>query len=230
MLIDWFTVGAQIVNFLVLVVLLRRFLYRPILAAIDQRESKISGEIADADAKKAEALRERDTFAQKNSEFDTQRDALMAKVTADASGQRKRLLDSVRHEAETLRTTQQDALQAENRRLGDEITRRAEAEIFAISRKALSDLASADLEDQIVKVFVRRLRGLSKDDRDALQAAFRAASDPLTVRSAFDLPPSSRAEIEKVVHELVETDAKIHYETAPGIVSGIELSASGWKV
>ena len=55
MLIDWFTVGAQIVNFLILVWLLKRFLYKPILDAIDAREKRIAAELADADTKKAEA-------------------------------------------------------------------------------------------------------------------------------------------------------------------------------
>jgi F-type H+-transporting ATPase subunit b len=52
MLIDWFTVGAQVVNFLILVWLLKRFLYKPILHAIDERERRIAKELADADTKK----------------------------------------------------------------------------------------------------------------------------------------------------------------------------------
>ena len=60
MLIDWFTVGAQALNFLILVWLMKRFLYKPILAAIDAREKRIAAELADADAKKAEAQKERD--------------------------------------------------------------------------------------------------------------------------------------------------------------------------
>ena len=60
MLIDWFTVGAQALNFIILVWLLKRFLYKPILNAVDAREKRIAAELADADAKKAEAQKERD--------------------------------------------------------------------------------------------------------------------------------------------------------------------------
>jgi len=56
-LIDWFTVGAQALNFVILVWLMKRFLYKPVLAAIDVREKRIAKEIADADAKKADAQR-----------------------------------------------------------------------------------------------------------------------------------------------------------------------------
>lgn len=60
MLIDWFTVGAQVFNFLVLVWLMKRYLYQPILHAIDTREARIAAELSDADAKKADAQKERD--------------------------------------------------------------------------------------------------------------------------------------------------------------------------
>jgi F-type H+-transporting ATPase subunit b len=66
MLIDWFTVGAQVLNFDILVWWLKRFLYRPILNAVDARETRIAGELADADAKRAEAQKERDEFHRKN--------------------------------------------------------------------------------------------------------------------------------------------------------------------
>src|ERR1035441_4382574 len=75
MLIDWFTIGAQALNFLILVWLLKHFLYKPILNAIDAREKRIAKELADAAAKKAEAQKEQDEFQKKNEEFDKQRAA-----------------------------------------------------------------------------------------------------------------------------------------------------------
>jgi F-type H+-transporting ATPase subunit b len=66
MLIDWFTVCAQALNFLILVWLMKRYLYKPVLAAIDAREKRIAGELTAADAKKADAQKEHDTFQQKN--------------------------------------------------------------------------------------------------------------------------------------------------------------------
>ena len=93
MLIDWFTVGAQALNFIILVWLLKRFLYKPILNAIDAREQRIAAELAAADAKEAEAQKERDEFHHKNEEFDQQRATLLSKATQEAKAERKRLLD-----------------------------------------------------------------------------------------------------------------------------------------
>ena len=144
MLIDWFTVGAQALNFIILVWLLKRFLYKPILNAIDAREKRIAAELADADAKKAEAKQERDEFQHKNEEFDQQRAALLSKATDDANAERQRLLDDARKAADALSAKRLEALRSDANNLNQAIRRRTEQEVFAIARKALTDLAASE--------------------------------------------------------------------------------------
>src|SRR5580700_624339 len=117
MLIDWFTVGAQALNFLILVWLMKRFLYKPILNAIDAREKRIATELADADAKKAEAQKERDEFLQKNREFDQQRAALVSKATEEAKTERQRLVEEARKAADALSVKRQETLRNDARNL-----------------------------------------------------------------------------------------------------------------
>src|ERR1700688_2249451 len=102
MLIDWFTVGAQVLNFVILVWLMKRFLYKPIIHAIDAREERIATELADGAAKKAEAQKERDEFQHKNEEFDQQRAALLSQAADEAKTERQRLLDEARKAADAL--------------------------------------------------------------------------------------------------------------------------------
>src|SRR5271169_4113336 len=135
MLIDWFTVGAQALNFIILVWLLKRFLYKPILHAVDAREQRIAAELADADAKKAEAQKERDEFQHKNEAFDQQRAALLIKATDEAKAERQRLLDEARKAADLLSAQRQQALESETLNLNQAISRRTQEEVFAITRK-----------------------------------------------------------------------------------------------
>src|SRR5450631_2315268 len=145
MLIDWFTVAAQVVNFLILVWLLKRFLYRPILDAIDAREKRIATELADADAKKAEAQKERDEFQRKNDEFDQQRAALLSKATDEAKAERQRLLDEARKAADAASSRRRETLKSDALNLHEALRRRTQQEVFAIARKTLSDLATTSL-------------------------------------------------------------------------------------
>src|ERR1039457_4038510 len=148
MLIDWFTIGAQALNFLILVWLMKHFLYKPILNAIDTREKRIAKEVADADAKKAEAQKERDEFQHKNEEFDQQRAALLTKATNEAKAERQRLLDVARQTADALAAKRQEALRSEQQSLSEALSRGIREEVFAIARKALADLATASLEER----------------------------------------------------------------------------------
>jgi len=230
MLIDWFTVLAQVVNFLILVWLLKRFLYRPILDAIDAREKRIAKELADADAKKAEAQKERDEFQHKNETFDEQRAALLSKATEVAKVERQRLLDEARQAADALAAKREEALRSEQQSLNEALSRRASEEVFAIARKALADLATAGLEERMAEVFTRRLREMDDKAKASLGAALKSASAPGLVRSAFELPAAQRAVIQTAVNETFSSDIHIRFETARGLVSGIELATDGQKV
>jgi F-type H+-transporting ATPase subunit b len=230
MLIDWFTIGAQALNFLILVWLLKRFLYKPILHAVDAREKRIAGELADADAKKAEAQKERDEFQHKNEEFDQQRAALLTKATEEAKAERQRLLDEARKAADALSAKRQETLRNDAQNLNQAISRRTQQEVFAIARKALTDLATTSLEERLGEVFTRRLGTMDGKSKASLGEALKAASEPALVRSAFDLPAEQRATIQNALNETFSAEIRVRFETAPDVVSGIELTTNGQKV
>src|ERR1700683_2777670 len=230
MLIDWFTVGAQALNFVILVWLLKRFLYKPILNAVDAREKRIAAELADADAKRAEAQKQHDEFQHKNEEFNQQRAALLSEATAEAKAERQRLLDDARKAADALRAKLGEALRSDANNLNHAICRRTEQEVFAIARKALTDLAATALEERMSEVFIRRLRTMDDNAKDGLGEALRTASQASLVRSAYDLPAPQRAAIQKALNETFSTEVHVRFETAPDLISGIELTTNGQKI
>ncbi len=230
MLIDWFTVGAQVVNFLILVWMLKRFLYRPILDALDAREMRIAKELADADAKKAEAQKERDEFQQKNEAFEQQHAALMKKATEEAKAEHSRLLEEARQAADALSVKQLESMRNDAHQLNQAISRRARQELFAITRKALMDLASTDLEERLAGIFIRRLGEMDEQAKKALVEAIETAPEPALVRSAFALPTAQRTLIQQALNKTFSKEVHIRFETLPDMISGIELITNGQKV
>jgi F-type H+-transporting ATPase subunit b len=230
MLINWFTVVAQAINFLILVWLLKRFLYKPILHAIDERAKGIAAQLAEAKVKKAEAQKERDDFQHKNEAFDQERAALLKKAEDEATAERQRLLGEARKDADLLRAKRQDALRTEQRNLKQEIIRWTQKQVFAITRKTLTDLASTSLEECMGDAFVQRLHALTGAPKEQLAAAFKTSNRTVSVHSAFDLTPPQRNAIESAVKDTFAPDAHVQFETAPELVSGIELSTNGQKV
>jgi F-type H+-transporting ATPase subunit b len=230
MLIDWFTIGAQALNFLILVWLMKHFLYKPILNAIDAREKLIAKELADADAKKTEAQRERDEFQKKNEEFDRQRAALLTKATDEAKAERLRLLEEARKAADALSAKRQESLINDAHNLNQALSRLTQKEVFAITRKALTELAAVSLEERLGEVFTRRLRGLDDKAKALFGEALKQNSEPALVRSTFDLPAAQRAAIQNALNETFSAEIHLRFETSPDLVSGIELTTHGQKV
>lgn len=230
MLIDWFTVAAQVINFLILVGLLKRFLYRPILDAIDAREQRIAAELAQADAKKAEAKSERDAFQHKNAAFEQQRATLMSQATEAAKAERQRLLDEARQAADALSARRMAALENDSHTLSQAIRRRTQEEVFAIARKTLADLASTSLEAHMAEVFIQRLRALDGAAKAGFAEALDSAAGPALVRSAFDLPEAQRAAIGNALDETFSASIQVEFVAAPELVSGIELATNGQKL
>ena len=229
MLIDWFTVGAQALNFLILVWLMKRFLYKPVLHAIDEREKRIAAELDEAATKKAEAAKERDEFQRKQAEFDQQRAALLKRATDEAAAERHRLLEAAGQAADAISVKRQETLRTEAQALGQDLRRRTKQEVFAVARKALADLASTSLEERLGEVFTRHLREMGGQDKARFADALKTAS-PALVRTAFDLPAKERATIQNALNETFSADVHVRFEVAPDLVCGIELATNGLKV
>lgn len=230
MLIDWFTVGAQTINFLILVWLLKHFLYRPVLDAIDAREKAIAATVAEAEAKQREAHSEQAQLARKNADFDAQRATLLADATAQAQAERDRQLAAVRSDADTQRAKSRSALEADYARLRADIARRARDEVLAITRKSLAELAGVTLEQQMCDMFMRRLRALDGAARDTLVAAVKAAHGQARCRTSGALSAPQQSALAAALGEVCASETTLAFDTAPQLISGIELAAHGYKL
>ncbi len=230
MLIDWFTVGAQILNFIILVWLMKRFLYKPILKAVDERDNLIATKLADAEINKIEAQKKNDEFTHKNAEFDLQRAALLSKATDEVKTERLRLLDEARKAAAALVAKQQETLMNEEHSLLQDFSSRTSQEVFAITRKAFKDLAGTSLEERLYEVFTCRLREMGDEVKTLLARALTTASGPMLIRSAFDLSEKQRTSIQNTLDETFSAEIHPRFETVPDLISGIELITNGQKV
>jgi F-type H+-transporting ATPase subunit b len=230
MLIDWFTAGAQALNFIILVWLLKRFLYKPVLSAIDAREQRIAHASAEADRQTSELQKSRDEFQAERKAFDDQRGALLAKAGLAAKAQGERLLSSARQAAESLTSKQNAALLVEATELSDRLARLAAAESLEIARSALKDLADVDLEERISGVFAHRLRGMDPKTREAFGMSLKRGEGVPVVASSFGLSDREKATIQTAVNETFSADIPLHFETSSRGIAGIELACGGQRL
>ncbi|MEO7524151.1 MAG: hypothetical protein ABIT58_08660 [Ferruginibacter sp.] len=230
MKINWFTVIAQVINFLILVWLLKKFLYTPILKAVSEREKKITDQINDADNKKSEAQKEQEDFRKKNEDIDRQKKSLLQKAIAEADAEKQKLIEEAKAAANVLRLNLDKATKDKQQQSNGEITRKIQKQVFAIARNALTDIASISLEEQSVNKFIERIKELKNDEKTQFLSAFKLSGEIVLVKSAFELLEKQKENITEAVSEILNTKTILQFKTAPEVISGIELSTKGYKI
>lgn len=229
MKVDLFTWGAQIVNFLILVALLRHFLYGRIVDAIDTRREKIASRWEEAENEKNQAAERAKEYEQKQSELENQRKELLAEAKAQADTRREELIDKARTEVDELRSQWHKALEQDQQAFMDDLRQAAAQEISKTMRRVLQDLADVDLQTQMVRLFVARLDD-SPEQNDRVRELAGAVDGSLTVRTSFDLSRQQENDIREAVHRSVEKKVNIEYTTSSDLLCGIELRANGQKM
>lgn len=230
MLIDWFTVIAQAVNFLILVWLMKHFLYKPVLAAIDEREKKIAAELASAAAKVAAASKEGADFQKKNQELADNRAALIKNATDEANTERDRLIEEAKKTAVCLVDKSRESLRLEVESQMQIVRKRIENEVYSISKRALKDLSGAEIDERILNVFLQRLKNLSADEKKNLSTALDTPKSIPTFRTSMILTSAQKALLTSALHEILPAAESPKFEVSGSMIGGIELVTEGQKI
>jgi F-type H+-transporting ATPase subunit b len=234
MAVDGLTVAAQVANFLILVWLLKRFLYQRVIDAMDRRQQQIEVLRQQAQADSDEARQEVQRFRRKNQELEEQRESKLAVASAEADTLRQERLDALRVEIEATRRTWLQQVEREREAFLGGLRDQAATRFLALARRSLADLANADLEAQMVATFLARLHGEPGGDARgalaAIAARCRAAGEPVIVSSGFDLAPELKRRITHTLHGDVGDDLAITYQISSDISCGLELSGGGRSV
>lgn len=230
MQIDWFTFGAQLVNFLILIGLLRRYLYGPVMDAMDEREHNINARLEDARERREAARQKAEEYEAMQEAFEAERDERWHEVEEAAEERRRALIDEAREEVEHLARAWRESLKQERETFLQTLSERAVEETVALTRRVLRDLANAELEAQALGHFVEHLAHLEGDERSALEDAFAASEGQATVRSAFGLSDDQVDRIREALRDYSPADVNLQVETDDALGIGVAVRVGDRKV
>ena len=234
MQIDYFTIVAQIINFLILVFLLRHFLYRPVIMAMDEREQKMVSRLKDAEQKIKEAGQETETLRRMKQELQDERQEMLVKSTEEVRVLKTDLTEKARAEVEASIADWYASIERQKESILTELRLRTGEEIYAISRRALQDLANEKLEAQIIDTFIQRLHEMDETEQEEIKEFYKTSGQTITVRSTFEIPDETRGIILETMRNLAGKEVKIKFETSPELISGVEMSTPdtriGWNI
>lgn len=238
MKIDLFTLFAQIFNFVVLMLLLKRFLYKPIVRTMDERERRISADLDEAKNCLEEATREATVCHAERQEIEDKRGEMLSSAQEEAAAWRRDLIQEARDEIEERQERWRQSVEREKQSFLSDLRRRAGEQVYEISRRALEDLAGVDLERHIIETFIARLPEAAEPGLDSF-AVPSVGTTPTgderksqwrpeaVICTAFEIDGETHDRIEAAVHQRLTGDFDLRFEISPDLICGIELRAGG---
>lgn len=221
--INWVTVAAQIVNFLVLVWLLNRFLYGPVTRAMERRQKRIRDRLQEAETMRGKAEQERDALKSERDELDRKREKMLSEARAAAEKLRHELEKQTRENVDAEREAWFARLAGDRQEVLSDIRRQAGEEFFSLARAAFKDLADEELETRMTAAFAEKLRALPEETLEKLKTAVSRETSPAQIESAFPLAPEDRDAIERTLKEVLQADVTADYIQKEDLIAGIRL-------
>lgn len=224
---DWTTFFLEIINFLVLVWILKRFLYHPILGVVARRRAGIEKAMADARRIEAEAGELKQQSQRELAQWKEDKEAAQAHLREELAAERERLMAeleiAVAEERERRRVLE-ERQQADFKRAVEE---HGIAQGAAFAARLLSRVATPELEARLYALLLEDLRGLRAEDKRAVADA-AAPGLQLKVQSAFALDAARRAELAQALAEVAGKVLPVEYVENPELLAGFQVSIGPW--
>jgi len=223
MLIDGFTVFAQIVNFLILVALLKHFLYQPIVKAMEQREATVMSRVREASLQLENAENQALIYKKKQEELEQKKQAWLLQAKQEVMEEKKILLQKAQQEVEGLKTQWYQQLDGEKRSYLDNLQQQISQQVISTVRHVLEDLAGSELESEVVNLFTLRLQA-------SKLSLLADNEEPLIVKTSFDLTPEQQTKLINAIHQYLIPNVQVKFANAPELICGIELTNQSYQL
>ena len=225
---DWTTFTLEIINFLILVWILKRFLYRPILDVIAKRRASIEKMLADARRIETEAIEIKKQNEQHLAEWGEEKDSAQAKLLEELAAERARRMTALETEIAEERERRRVLDERRQRDFERTVEEKGIAQGAAFSAKLLARVAGSELEAQLYAVLLEDLRNMRAEDRLAVAEAASVPGMQIKVQSAFLLDEIKRAGLTRALAELAGKTLPVEYRENTELLAGFQVNVGPW--
>jgi F-type H+-transporting ATPase subunit b len=223
------TLIIQIVNFILIVLVLRWLLFDRVLKMMNDRRDRIASQMEEAEQKSRQAEAATEEYSRRRREIYEERKEILGEARQEAERQKRDMLDEAREEVEQTRGRWQEAMEQEREAFMDDLRRRIGEEFMSVTRRALGDLANADLEQQMVKAFIERMESLNEEERAIFSESARQL-DTVVVYSTFELAPEMQEQITEVLRDTVRGDVHVSFQIDHELICGISIRTNVYEI
>ena len=218
----------EIINFLILVWILQRFLYKPVLAVIAKRKESIDASLADAQNLRDEAETLQKKYANRLTHWAQEKkialETLHLEVEKERSSRMKQLQQQLDEEQKKTQVIAERHLK-ETQVRSEKLAMQQGARFASL---LLKRAAGPELENRLFDLLMNDLNSLSADRIQSLKITSGDVPDCIRVSSVYQLEKSKRKKLEQALNELVNFSTDYDYQLEPGLIAGFRISIGPW--
>jgi F-type H+-transporting ATPase subunit b len=223
MTFDWWTLALQAVNFLVLVWLLQRFLYKPVAGIIEKRRQDADKVMQEAERAKAEAEAARQDYENRMAEVAAERKRVLDEAHEAIGAERRAALDDARKEAEELIETARENIEKEKSAALKSLKGQIAELAGDMAAKLLNKAAPHVSDDSYLQAVCDKIDALPAKEKGRLRKSLSAEDASLTVVTAQPLSRNSKTEWRKKLVAALDPETRTQFATDSGLIGGAEL-------
>jgi F-type H+-transporting ATPase subunit b len=225
--ISWFEIIAQIINFFIILFILQKLLYKPVMKAMKERQERIQKSQIEANAKMKDATELMDTYDKKMQDIQKEKREILEEARTQAQEKKEGLLEDYKNEAEHKRRVYLKEIEDEKENFTRHLRENLGESAVKIASHILNDISSKELQSEVFNTFILRLKNLNRDIPDPEDLT---DEDHAKIHSFSALSQYEKKTVEEVLGDQLKNVKEISYEMDSELVLGYELHLETYTI
>jgi F-type H+-transporting ATPase subunit b len=228
--LSWETFILEMINFLLLLWILKRFLYQPVLQMIAQRQAAIEQKRHDTEQLEAQARQRQQQFESRLSEWNEEQRQRRDELKRSLLEERGLQLAALEQELQQAREKQRAADASHEFELRDRVETMAVQQAARFATRLLQLAAGPETEQRLTDLLIQQLSELPAARLEILRRRFGQPVERIEVVSAYPLEASQRARINQALHVLADKSPPIEYHEDRALLAGLRIDVGAWSL
>lgn len=226
--LNWSTFVLEIINFLVLVWILKRFLYQPVLGVIARRRQAIEKQLADAHQLRDQAEDSKLRYENRLADWNQERQQALDKLHVELEQKRQEGLSRLKTELAEEMEKNRIAETRQQKQIMREMQQQALNQGAQFASRLLGECAGPELEQRLFDILMDDLRALSEEQSKALAGEWGESPEQVVVCSAYALPDEQKLALQQSLKSVLGQPVPVQYERDRNLLAGLRITIGAW--